>query len=102
MKSLLPISILLFTFNSFAEINESCKNKEVKAYIKSSCIYCHKLINVLKKYDIKHEITELSSKAIIASWLINTTGSNKVPYVYLDNKYIGGYSDYIRICEINE
>lgn len=101
-KIFLIVNIFTFSIHSNAEINNECKNKEVKAFVKGSCLYCHKLIKLLKKYEFKYDVTELSTKAVVASWLINTTKSNTVPYVYLDGKYIGGYTDFVRICRLKD
>ena len=98
LKSIVFFTIIFYFFNSLAEVNEQCKNKEVKLFVKKSCIYCHKLIKVLKNYDFKYQVTDLAPRTVIATWLISSTKSNTVPYVYLDNKYIGGYSDFMKIC----
>lgn len=100
-------ALTIFSFQSLMIKNQeatvnNCKSKKVKAYVKHSCIFCQKLLNVLNRDKYDFSVTEISNKMVVTNWLVTSTGAKTVPYVYLDDEYIGGYTDFVRICGVKE
>lgn len=68
-------------------------------YAKSYCVYCKKAIAFLSNRNINHIIVYLDKICDgdeIHSKLKLITNQNTVPYIFLNGKFIGGYSDLIK------
>ena len=82
-----------------SDINENCRNKKLNIYTKEYCIYCHKLIDILNKHEFVYNKNDITESFFTHFWLKLTTGASTVPYVFMDDEYIGGYTDFIALCK---
>lgn len=64
---------------------------KILIYSKSTCIYCRKAQNLLKKHKIKYKKVEIDYYKHLE--LSKQTGQNTVPYVYIDDELIGGFRE---------
>lgn len=72
---------------------------KVVIYTKAGCGYCIKAIALLQEEGIpftRHDITEDMDKR---RSLVAITGANTVPYIFIDHKFIGGYTDFVRLLQ---
>lgn len=100
MKKIILIFLSLIISNSaFAiELQPVCLGKKITIYTKPKCGYCVGIRSILDKLDIKYTNIDLTKNRMLGNWLISTTKANTVPYVFLDDKYIGGYNDFVNVC----
>lgn len=70
---------------------EQYQNLQVKLYIKSSCFFCQKALSLLEEKGIKYEIIELTDNRELQLALIEQTGQTTVPYIFINNQFIGGF-----------
>lgn len=71
----------------------------VVLYTKNSCIYCDLAKTLLEDRAIPHQAIELTNKEDLIIKLVNQTGQNTVPYVFVNDKFIGGYK---RLVELDQ
>lgn len=71
----------------------SKKKKSVVIYTKQNCIYCSKAIDLLKKKKLSYKQIELSKDKKTRLLLINQTGQKTIPYVFINDKFVGGFQD---------
>jgi glutaredoxin 3 len=71
------------------------KNKQLHAiiYTKSNCPYCFKAKSLLKKIKISYEEINLENDNELQQKLILNTNQRTVPYIYINNDFIGGFDD---------
>ena len=76
------------------EITEPDGNKvDVVVYSKIGCIYCIKAKELLDQKNIKYKIIELSNNKDLHLKLAHQTSQTTVPYIFIDNKFIGGFEE---------
>ena len=95
--ALIPIFIFSLNVHSF-EMNQSCRDKRVRIYTKSKCSYCIKLKSILKNNFIEYEEFEISRNKMLAGWLYSSTKQTTVPYVYLGDEFVGGFTEFKKLC----
>ena len=66
---------------------------KVMLYSKTGCSYCTKAKELLKNKGIAYEEVELTNNKDLIIKLVNQTGQNTVPYVFVNDEFIGGYQD---------
>jgi len=100
MNKFITILLLLIISNSALafDLKPACANKKITIYTKPNCSYCIGIRSILDKLKIKYTNIDLTKNRTIGNWLISTTNARTVPYVFLDEKYIGGYTDFVNIC----
>ncbi|MDX1924756.1 MAG: glutaredoxin, partial [Rickettsiaceae bacterium] len=101
MKKILSFIFYLHVFlplTSFAALKKDCLSKKVNIYTKPSCIYCQKIKTLMRESNIEFEEKDISYSPIIVSWLVSKTSQYTVPYVFVDDKFIGGYQEYLKLC----
>lgn len=100
MKRIISVLILLlFSHTSFSnKLSSACANKKIIAYTKTKCIYCIKLKTLLSEIEIPFEEIDVTKKPLMINWLISTTKAYTVPYIFIGDEYIGGYTDFLKIC----
>lgn len=75
------------------------KDPRVVLYTKNGCIYCERAEQLLKNKKIPYEVVELTNNQDLIIKLVNQTGQNTVPFVFVDNEFIGGYQSLVRLDE---
>lgn len=74
-------------------IKLSEKNLSVVIYSKANCIYCSEAKELLEKKQINYKEIELSNNKDLHLKLANQTGQTTVPYIFINNSFIGGFQD---------
>ncbi|MFK8040475.1 MAG: glutaredoxin domain-containing protein [Rickettsiaceae bacterium] len=105
---LLPIlSILLFAFFFYkyqksetslqiSEPTNECQI-QVRLYTKSWCSYCNNAKKLLDSKNIGYCNIDISNNKKQHQKLYLQTSSKTVPYIFINNQYIGGYQDLIQL-----
>ncbi|HJK86212.1 MAG TPA: glutaredoxin [Candidatus Megaira endosymbiont of Nemacystus decipiens] len=71
----------------------SLENKNILLYVKENCIYCRLAKEFLENKSLQYEIVNLSNNYDLHKKLSDKTGQTTVPYIFINDKFIGGYSD---------
>ncbi len=74
---------------------------KVILYTQSYCPYCKYAKNLLNKHNIKYEAIEIGDNEALAIKLWRQTGQKTVPYVFLNDEFIGGYTELKKKLEQN-
>lgn len=69
------------------------KNLDIVIYSKNSCIYCIKAKKLLDEKQIQYKLIELSDNRDLHLKLASQTGQNTVPYIFINNNFIGGFQN---------
>ncbi len=77
-------------------------NFQVLLYIKNGCGYCTMAKELLTENKITYEIVDLSIDIDLQKKLVAKTGQTTVPYVFINNKFIGGYIDLLKLQKENK
>jgi glutaredoxin 3 len=104
-KLFLYISFILLAFvlyNTYGGSKKNTPNKLDKKstailYTKSHCPYCFKAKNLLDKLEISYSEVDLENDQELQQKLIEQTGQRTVPYIYIDQKFIGGYDQLYKL-----
>jgi glutaredoxin 3 len=56
-------------------------------------MYCLKTQNILDKKKIKYQTIDLSNNHNLHMELLQQTGQTTVPYIFINNNFIGGFQD---------
>jgi glutaredoxin 3 len=70
---------------------------EVILYVKKGCSYCNMAKEFLTKNQIAYEVIDLSFDLDLQKKLVLKTGQTTVPYIFINNKFIGGYSNLLKL-----
>lgn len=70
----------------------------VKIYFKSGCVWCTRAKEFLKSKNIEFEEINLSDLSedeyeLEKNKLVENTGQKTFPYIFIDDKFIGGFTD---------
>jgi glutaredoxin len=68
---------------------------EVAVYVKARCLRCWRVKRLLRVRSYAFEVIDVSGDDKLRNWLVETTGSKKVPQVFVDGRLVGGF-DVIR------
>lgn len=71
----------------------------VTIYSRVGCGYCDMAKDLLTKSGINFESVELSNNPDLITKLFNQTGQKTVPYIYVDDRFIGGYQNLRELIE---
>ena len=71
-------------------------NANIVIYSKSACMYCILAKQFLDDKKVSYEVVELTNNRDLFIKLSNQTGQNTVPYIFIDDKFIGGYQDLLK------
>jgi glutaredoxin len=66
---------------------------DVLIYSKVNCIYCIQAKTLLDKKQIQYKTIELSNNRNLHLKLASQTGQNTVPYIFINNNFIGGFQN---------
>lgn len=78
------------------------ENIKVMLYVKKGCSYCNMAKELLTKNKIPYEAVDLSFDLDLQKKLVDKTGQVTVPYVFINNKFVGGYSDLLKLEKENK
>lgn len=78
------------------------ENLKVLLYIKNGCSYCNMAKELLTENRITYETVDLSFDLDLQKKLVAKTGQVTVPYVFINNKFIGGYSNLLTLKKENK
>lgn len=67
--------------------------KKITLYTWSDCPYCNRAKQLLTEKGYEYVDNNIDGNDKIRQELIDATGQTTVPYIFLDNKLLGGYSD---------
>lgn len=68
-------------------------------YTKPYCVFCDKAKTLFKEHNIEYKERDISDPDIRHELLTKLPSAKKVPQIYYDGKYIGGYSDFKKFIE---
>jgi glutaredoxin len=70
---------------------------KVMLYSKNGCGYCDKAKALLHSRGIPYEVVELTNNKDLIIKLVSQTGQNTVPYVFVNDEFIGGYQNLLEL-----
>ena len=70
----------------------NCQQK-IKIYTLKECFYCNLTKELLKKHNIKYIEINIEKKYKLLKLLKKKTGYNFVPQIFIQKKFIGGYTE---------
>lgn len=88
---ILAVVLLFFVKNKINYNDKIFTTKIVTIYGREECKYCSMAQNLMEKHDIKYKYIELTQD--LYQKLMSETGQKTVPYVFVDDNFIGGYQD---------
>jgi len=98
------LSFLIYSINtediSFKDSREY--EQKVTIYSKAKCFYCENAKELLTKKNIIYKEVDLTWGLELHKKLINETGQTTVPYIFIHDKFIGGYSDLEKLDHDNK
>ncbi len=79
---------------NFAEASTTYK---IILYTKKACGYCSMAKDFFTNHNIPYELIDITNNNDLHQQLINKTGQVTVPYVFINDKFVGGYTDLMKI-----
>lgn len=67
--------------------------KDIKIYTINNCAYCDAAKSLLKTRNLPFTEENITSDDDKRAWLINETGHRTMPQIFIDGKFIGGYTE---------
>jgi len=87
-------------YSSYISSTESIRNTEsaeqdldIIVYSKAGCIFCIKTKELLEEKQLHYKQIELSNNRDLHLKLATQTGQTTVPYIFINNEFIGGFQD---------
>jgi glutaredoxin 3 len=65
----------------------------IKIYTTPWCGYCRAAERLLNKKGVAFENQDVSNDPQARRWLVEASGQNTVPQIFIDGKSIGGFSE---------
>jgi len=99
------IMFKLLTINRNRNLAEQVLNRQnmqVIIYVREGCVYCKMAKDLLLENKITYEAIDLDSNPELQKKLIEKTKQTTVPYVFINNKFIGGYNDLLKLKQENK
>lgn len=99
------IMFKLLTISKNRDLAEQVLNREnmqVIIYIKEGCLYCMMAKDLLAESKIIYEAIDLGSDLDLRKKLVEKTKQTTVPYIFINNKFIGGYNDLLKLKKENK
>ncbi|HJK87678.1 MAG TPA: glutaredoxin [Candidatus Megaira endosymbiont of Hartmannula sinica] len=75
------------------ECNIPISDKGIVIYYSDRCIYCIKAKSMLKNIGIDYKSIDIVGNRDLQIDLYYKTRQSTIPYVFIDGKFIGGYTD---------
>ena len=88
---------IFFSFREeqFSKSTQSVDNQsKILLYVKKNCIYCQLAKNLLTDIGLDYEAIDLSDNQDLHLKMINKTGQHTVPYIFIDDEFVGGYTEF--------
>ncbi|MGC0372167.1 MAG: hypothetical protein DGJ47_000873 [Rickettsiaceae bacterium] len=101
----LIISALILSYRQervYTEDNTPLKTQNIVLYVKEGCIYCKLAKELLDSQSYDYDLVELANNRDLHLKMIEKTGQTTVPYIFINNELIGGYSDLKRMNDRNK
>jgi glutaredoxin 3 len=99
----ISFSYLAYIYNHSRNWGEGIMHQEIKAeitlYTKPSCIFCKKAKSFLGDLKLHFKEIDVSNKPSMHRKLVEQTGSRTVPYIFINDTFIGGYTDMLKMAE---
>lgn len=93
--------VVMRAYKSYEKNTDVTENSgqqiKVLLYVKEGCKYCILAKKLLQENNIKFEAIEISNDPLLRQKLVNKTGQTTVPYVFIDDKFVGGYQDLLTL-----
>jgi glutaredoxin 3 len=94
--AILGTAKLLVTYNAqtgkSSTTNVVKNNLKILIYSKSTCMYCVRAKDLLDKNSIPYQMIDLSNNVDLHQKLAAKTGQNTVPYVFVNDQFVGGFN----------
>lgn len=68
-------------------------SKKVVIYTTPTCPYCIRAKELLRNKNIEYKEVDLSNNPSLRKQLIEKTGQKTVPQIFINDKFIGGYTE---------
>jgi glutaredoxin 3 len=65
----------------------------IKVYTANYCPYCEKAILLLFRKGVDFEVCDATDNKVLRESLTAETGCKTVPQIFVNDKFIGGFSD---------
>ncbi len=65
----------------------------IKIYTANYCPYCEKAILLLFRKGVDFEVCDATDNTVLLAYLTAQTGCKSVPQIFVNDKFIGGFSD---------
>ena len=65
----------------------------IKIYTANYCPYCEKVILLLFRKGVDFEVCDATDNKVLRESLTAETGCKTVPQIFVNDKFIGGFSD---------
>ena len=65
----------------------------IKIYTANYCPYCEKAILLLFRKGVDFEVCDATNNKVLRESLTAETGCKTVPQIFVNDKFIGGFSD---------
>ncbi len=66
---------------------------KVQIYTKHQCAYCIRAKALLQKKGVSYEEIDVENDEPRRTWLVQATGQQTVPQIFVDGRSLGGFSD---------
>ena len=78
------------------------RDAAIVLYTIYGCPYCQNSVRFLKKNHIPFKAINIGSNVKMMMDLAKSTGSKTVPKIFVQGKFIGGYSDLMKMAQSGE
>lgn len=95
------IGILWFSHKPQTKQTNLNRESSVLIYTRSKCLYCDLAKKLLEEKSFNYEVIELGNNEDLYMKLVDKTGQSTVPYVFIDNQFIGGYTELKKFIQQN-
>lgn len=104
LKLLAAPVILLICVLSYYIYSEDITLKELKEYTnqvviysRPQCSYCSAAVDFLDSKNLPFEVIDITNDEVTMNALSSKTGAYTVPYIFINEQYIGGYDDMVKL-----
>lgn len=101
---LIVLGVAYFNYISNFKENKIPMRSDINVvlYVKKTCSYCNYAKSLLERKGIPYEVIELTNNEDLIIKLVNQTGQTTVPYVFVNNEFVGGYTELAILDERGE